>query len=348
VFRIVRVRAANFTKSEPQKMPTLLITILLTATLFTASAQERFPQSAPDAGPNLPAQPIGPNDLIAVSVYGAPELTRTIRVSTDGLIRLPMVKQKIAARGLMPAELESKIAEALADEEILVDPAVTVTIAEYHSRPISVAGAVKRPITFQAVGKTTLLEALTRAEGLNTDAGSEILISRPARNGLPPVVERIRVNGLIDAADPALNVTLEGGEEIRVPQVGRVFVVGNVKKPGAFRMEDGFGMTVLKALAMAEGLAPYATREAYVYRRGFSPAPGLTQTTQQLAQQSAQEVPIDLRKILDRKSPDVALGANDIFYIPDNRKSRIAMGVLDKTLGFATSTASGILVLSHP
>jgi polysaccharide export outer membrane protein len=299
-----------------------------------APAQARFPQSAADSGPNLPAQPIGANDLIAISVYGAPELTRTIRVSADGLIRLPMVTQKITARGLMPAELETKITAALAQEEILVDPSVTVTIAEYHSRPISVAGAVKHPVTFQAIGKTTLLEALTRAEGLNSDAGSEILISTPARNGQQPLIERIRVNGLIDSADPALNVTLEGGEEVRVPQVGRVFVVGNVKKPGAFRMEDGFGMTVLKALAMAEGLAPYATKLAYVYRREISAPP--------------EEVLIDLRKILDRKSPDVTLSANDIFYVPDNRKGRIAMNVLDKTLGFATSTASGILVLSRP
>jgi len=59
---------------------------------------------------------------------------------------------------------------------------VTITIVEYHSRPISVAGAVRRPVTFQAWGKTTLLEALTRAEGLSADAGAEILISRPARN----------------------------------------------------------------------------------------------------------------------------------------------------------------------
>src|SRR6202030_3937288 len=101
-------------------------------------------------------------------------------------------------------------------------------------------------------------------------------------------------------ADPAWNVILEGGEEVRVPQVGRVFVVGNVKKPGAFRMEDGFGMTVLKALAMAEGLSPYATKEAYIYRRGDA---------------AAQEMPVDLRRILDRKAPDVSLTANDIFYI---------------------------------
>jgi polysaccharide export outer membrane protein len=317
----------------------LKIFLLLAA---CAIAQDRIPQSPSDSGPNLPAQPIGANDLLSITVYGAPELTRTIRVSSEGLIRLPMLKQKIDARGLMPAELESKIASALSDEELLVDPAVTVTIAEYHSRPISVAGAVRKPVTFQAIGKTSLLEALARAEGLSPDAGSEILISRMANNGQIPVIERIRVNGLIDAADPALNVTLEGGEEVRVPQAGRVFVVGNVKKPGAFRLEDPFGMTVLKALAMAEGLSPYATKIAYVYRRDSSFQGGAP------SQKASQEVSVDLRKILDRKLPDVALAANDIFYIPDNRTGRLAMGVLEKTLGFATSTASGILILSHP
>ena len=75
--------------------------------------------------------------------------------------------------------METLIAEALVEEEILVDPAVTVTIAEYHSRPISVAGAVKSPLTFQALGKTTLLEALTRAQGLSEEAGAEILLTRP-------------------------------------------------------------------------------------------------------------------------------------------------------------------------
>jgi polysaccharide export outer membrane protein len=201
-----------------------------------------------------------------------------------------------------------------------------------------VGGAVKLPITFQAIGKVTLLDALSRAQGLNVDAGSEILISRPARDGVVPLVQRIRVNELIDAADPALNVTLTGGEEVRVPQIGRVFVVGNVKKPGAFRIEDGYGMTVLKALAMAEGLAPYATKIAYVYRRDHVMENGVP----------SNEVPIDLRKIMDRKSPDVTLTANDIFYIPDNRAQRMTMNVIEKSVGFATATVSGILILSRP
>jgi polysaccharide biosynthesis/export protein len=301
----------------------MLILILLSLAL-----QDPLPSPPLETVANLPAQRIGPNDLLAVSVYGAPELTRTVRVSDDGLIRLPMVKQKIEARGLMPAELEQRITTALVAEEILVDPAVTVNVAEYHSRPISVVGAVHRPLTFQAWGKTTLLEAIARAEGLSAEAGTEILVTRP-----PNPTQTIAVKALIDAADPSVNLTLEGGEEVRVPLAGRVFVVGNVKKPGAFRIEDANGLTVLKALAMAEGLTPYATKEAYIYRRGAG---------------TGDEVPIDLRKILDRKSPDVALNANDIFYIPDNRKARTTANVLEKTLGFAVSTASGILILSHP
>jgi polysaccharide export outer membrane protein len=293
--------------------------------------------SEPSLLGNLPAQKIGPNDLLSISAYGAPELTRTVRVSAEGFIRLPMLKQKLEAKGLMPSELEEKIAAALSSEEILVDPVVTVNIAEYHSRPISVAGAVKFPVTFQALGKTTLLEALTRAQGLALDAGTEVVVTRPPLvPGGAVRVERIPVKGLLDASDPALNVLLEGGEEVRVPQVGRIFVVGNVKHPGAFKIEDGFGLTVLKALAMAEGLSPYANKQAYIYRHTETGAA------------QPQETLVSLKKILDRKEPDMALAANDILYIPDNRSARLTMTTIDRAVGFMSTTASGILIYGHP
>jgi polysaccharide export outer membrane protein len=280
---------------------------------------------------NLPAQAIGPADLLAISVYGTPELTRTVRVSGEGLIRLPMLRERINAQGLMPAEVETRIAAALTQEQILVDPAVTVTIAEYHSRPISVIGAVKSPLTFQALGKTTLLEALTRAQGLSEDAGPEILVTRTAG------VERIPVKKLIDAADPVWNVTLEGGEEVRVPQAGRVFVAGNVKHPGAFRMDGAGDTTVLKAVALAEGLAPFATKDAYIFRPGIPGGGG--------DGDGRTEIPVALSKIMERAAPDVALAANDILFIPDNRARRTSLGVLEKAIGFAASTASGVLIL---
>lgn len=293
-------------------------------------------------GANLPAQPIGPADLLAISVYGAPELTRTVRVSAEGLIRLPLLREQIDARGLMPAEVETRIAVALAREEILVDPAVSVTIAEYYSRPISVLGAVKSPLTFQALGKTTLLEALTRAQGLSEDAGPEILLTRTARGGDAARVEHIPMRKLIDVADPVWNVTLEGGEEVRVPQAGRVFVAGNVKHPGAFRMDGAGDTTVLKALALAEGLAPFATKDAYIFRA----QPDTVSSDGAVSNSGGRkEIPVALSKIMERTAPDVALGANDILFIPDNRARRNSLSILEKAIGFAASTASGVLIL---
>jgi polysaccharide export outer membrane protein len=313
-----------------------LVGMLLSIAILLPGQQRISPEATPTG--NLPAQRIGPNDLLSISVYDAPELTRTVRVSSDGFVRLPMLKQRLEVQGEMPSDVEEKITAALRAEQILVAPVVTVTIAEYHSRPISVVGAVKTPLTFQSLGQTTLLEALTRAQGLSSEAGSEILVTLPApAAGGPSVVEKIPIKGLIDAADPALNVKLHGGEEVRVPQMGRVFVVGNVKHPGAIKIEDGFGLTLLKALAMAEGLMPYANKQAFIYRHGIGTAAS-----------SQQEVPIDLRKILDRKLPDVALAANDILYIPDNRSARLTMTTIDRAIGFASSTASGILIYSHP
>ncbi len=221
-------------------------------------------------GANLPALPVGPEDLIAVSVYGSPELSRTLRVSQDGHIRMPMIRGPIKVIGLMPSALEAVISQALISEKVLVDPAVTVTIVEYRSHPISVSGSVKKPTTFQAYGSVTLLDALARADGLAQDAGPEILVSKMHRDETGKVrtlVQRIPVRGLIDAADPELNLKLEGGEEIRVPEAGKFFVMGNVKKPGAYHVDDNNDTNVMKALALSEGLTSYAGKTAYIYRR---------------------------------------------------------------------------------
>jgi polysaccharide biosynthesis/export protein len=288
----------------------------------------------PSSASNLPEQRIGANDLIALSVYGSPEFNRTIRVNQDGAIRLPMLKTPLEARGKLPAELEQSIAASLVAEQILIDPVVTVTMVEYHSRPISVAGAVKRPTTFQAVGGVSLLDALARAEGLSEAAGAEILVTRhqagPDGESLA-LVQRIPVKGLIDAADAELNLSLHGGEEIRVPEAGRVFIVGNVRKPGAFLIQDTTETTVLKMLALSEGLAPFAGKQAYIYRR-------------EGASGGKNEIPLELNRILERKAPDVPLLANDVLYIPDNRTRRMAMTAIDRILGFGASTASGVLI----
>jgi polysaccharide export outer membrane protein len=309
----------------------LIAPVLLCCSAAFAQQPAR-PAPVPELGANLPAQALGPDDLIAVSVYDSPELSRTIRVGSDGFIRLPMLHERIKADGLHPAELETAIGAALKNEKILVNPYVTVTIAEYHSRPISVAGAVRAPLIFQAERPTTLLEAIAKAQGLREDAGREILISKPqpGPDGNPVVLtRRIAVRDLMDKADPDANVVLTGGEEVRIPEVSKIYVVGNVKKPGAFPMQDGSDTTVLEMLALAEGLAPYASKEAFIYRREGNG--------------NKNEIPIPLSKIMNRKSQDVTLRANDILYIPDNSGKRMRSAALDKILLFGSAGATALV-----
>jgi polysaccharide export outer membrane protein len=135
----------------------------------------------------------------------------------------------------------------------------------------------------------------------------------------------------MEAGDPKLNLKLEGGEQISVPEIGRVFIVGNIRKPGAFAVQEISDTTVLKVLAMSEGLAPFAAKQAYIYRR-------------EGAAGSKTEILIELKKIMDRKSPDVALMANDILYIPDNTGRRTALTALEKILSFGSTAGATALV----
>jgi len=194
-----------------------------------------------------------------------------------------------------------------------------------------VVGAVKKPITFQAIGTVNLIDALTRAEGLSEDAAGEILVSQRDAAGNLTMAKRIPYRQLVDAADPTLNIRLTGGEEIRIPTVEKIFVIGNVRKPGAFPITDNGAMTVLKAVALCEGLTQYSAKVAYI-RRTDDRGGGRT------------EIPVELKKIMDRKAPDVDLQPKDILYIPDNSGRRLTATVLDRLAGFGASTASGVLI----
>ena len=80
------------------------------------------------AGGNLPIQKLGPEDLLGLQVYDAPELTRSVRIAADGTIRLPMLKETIHVEGLFPSDIEMLLAEALKREGLFVDPFVTVNV----------------------------------------------------------------------------------------------------------------------------------------------------------------------------------------------------------------------------
>lgn len=294
------------------------------------------PAASGSEGTPQPLGRLGPEDLVGVTVYDSPELSRSVRIDADGNIRLPMVRQHIHAAGLNPAELEDSIAAELSNEHIMVSPIVSVSVVEYHSRPITVIGAVRNPTTFQANGSVTLLEAIVRAGGLTDNAGSEILVSHPStvaggRTAL--LTERIPVHSAMDISDPASNYKLEGGENVRVPDAGRVFVVGNVKRPGPIQITDGSASSVLKVVLLSGGLDSFTSKRAYIYRVE--------------ANGTSNQIPVEIKKIMTMKSPDVPLYGNDTLYVPNATGQRISAKALSITLGIGLGVAGLLIYLTH-
>jgi len=329
-----------------------LITLFLTAAFsISVSAQQQnfstqqqdFPSHVGSGATTLsdtnilPMGKIGNDDLIGITVYDAPELTHSVRVGPTGTIRLPMIQRNIQAAGLNPPELEVAIKTALIEDNILVEPIVTVSILEYRSRPITIVGAVKNPITFQVSGTVTLLDALSRAGGITENAGSEILVSHSSSNAEDKSIiltERISLHALLSAEDPASNLKLEGGENIRVPEGGRVFVVGNVNKPGMFSITDGSESSFLKAVALSGGLGSCTGSKAYIYRVDNSSGRKM-------------EIPVDVKNIVARKSPDVPLYANDMLYITSSTAKQAGAKALTIIPGMGLSVASLMLYSSR-
>ena len=303
---------------------------------------------------------IGTHDLLEINVFEAPDLNRSVRVSASGEISLPLLGA-IQSTGLTARELEGVIEIKL--RQYMKDPHVGVFVATVESHPVSVVGAVKKPGVFQIRGTKTVLEMLSMAEGLADDAGDEVLVMRGA--GLqfgsdsnhssanpdvapaslhndaqtpsntapaadPAVGETIKINlkDLLESGDQRYNVPVYPGDIVKVTRGGIVYVIGDVKKPGGFVLKSDQYMSVLKAIALAEGLNATAAKSRTKIIR----------TDEKTGQRT--EFPIDLGKVLAGKSPDSPLRPADIVFVPNSSGKT----VLYKGSEAAIATASGLAI----
>jgi polysaccharide export outer membrane protein len=204
---------------------------------------------------------IGPQDLLEISVFEVEKLNKTVRVSSQGNVNLPLIGV-LKVKGLTPEELEKEIRSLLA-EKYLQDPHVNVLIKEFRNQQISVMGAVKNPGVFDVTGAKTILDMLAIAGGLREDAGQLLFLLRPpkeeeiSRKGKEDLDRRpetfvIDLEGLLVEGNLRLNVSLLHGDVINVPVSGKVFVGGQVKNPGGF--PKGKKMTLSQAIIQAGGL----------------------------------------------------------------------------------------------
>lgn len=125
---------------------------------------------------------IGPQDVLEISVFKAPELSKTAQVAEAGTINLPLVGD-VSAAGRTAAELEREL-EAKLGAKYLKSPQVTVYVKEFNSQRVTVEGAVKKPGVYPIHGRNSLLESIAMAEGLDRQTASSSVVVFRTTNGV--------------------------------------------------------------------------------------------------------------------------------------------------------------------
>ena len=247
---------------------------------------------------------VGPKDLLEISVFGADELSRTVRVSEDGKVTLPLLGE-VLVDGLTKSEVEKKLGQLLG-EKYVQNPQVTVFIREYQSKRVSVLGAVEKPGPYQLLGRQTLMQIISEAGGLTRDAGNEIVVIRQLSDGLSTSL-RISIDDLFLKGDAKLNVPMEAGDIVTVPvdKPVVVYVFGQVKNPGALQVKKSNIPTLLQAIAQAGGFTDRASKGGVIIKRKDETG-------------TEKEIKVNVRSILKNKVKDVQLLENDTIYVPES------------------------------
>jgi polysaccharide biosynthesis/export protein len=199
---------------------------------------------------------VGQGDVLTITVYDNDDLTTTARVSTSGAISIPLVGQ-VQVAGLQVSQAGKKISDLYADG-YLIDPQVTVFIKEFRSRKATILGEVKNPGLHELQGNISFLEVVSSAGGFTSGAGDVAVIKRQKNgDGTDQDVIVIDLKRLVEQGDLSQDLPIQNGDRIYVKKASVFYVSGEVKKPDAYKYEQG--TTIIKAITLAGGFSDKAS-----------------------------------------------------------------------------------------
>jgi polysaccharide export outer membrane protein len=219
-----------------------------------------------------PAYTISPEDVLRIMVQEHADLSLEVAVAPDGTFAYPFLG-KVQAAGLTVPQLEGQMIQRLANG-YLVDPQLTVTVAQYRNRHVYLLGAVRAPGVYPLRHNATLVELLSQAGGPTPEAGWYALVVRATegQNGAARSpngeqgrsvvmhidLEKLMVGQAVEAAG------IESGDTIYVPSAF-FFVSGEVQRPGRYPLERH--TTVQKAVVLAGGFGRFAAKKRLLIKR---------------------------------------------------------------------------------
>jgi polysaccharide export outer membrane protein len=273
--------------------------VAVLAGLLSCGCAQSFAQNGTSKSTvdTVPSNVISDGDMLEIAVFESPDLSTKVRVGEDGDVLLPLAG-RLHVQGLSVADASAVIRSRLIVQRFVKDPTVTVSITEYATRGVSVLGEVKKPGIYTEMGSHRLNDYISLAEGLTPQAGTRVSITHRAAPDQTAIV-RISSAG---KPTPGSNPLIESGDTIIVPKAGQVYVVGDVVRPGGYLMDHDEQLTIVQALALAQG----ANRTALLKHSMIIRKTDAGRT----------EIPVNVEKVLTMKSKDLTLADDDILFIP--------------------------------
>lgn len=283
--------------------------------------------AAQDQPTQTPSDLLGPGDKLLIRSAEVSEVhDKQFIISSDGFIDLPL-GGRISVAGRDLAEAQISIARSF--ERYYHSPRVVIEIVERKSQPVSVLGSVANSGIYQLQGRKTLVEVLSMAGGLKPDAGYNVRISRRVGERQTEEVRSFDLRKIMRGDGE--NVLIQPFDVVTIPRAEIIYVIGDVRKPGGFTLGEKEHISVIQALALAEGpTSTAALRRCTIMRT--------------VQAQSRITIPVDLRKLLSGKSEDISLQAEDIVVVPSSSAKKVGI----RTAEAALQTVSGILIWRRP
>lgn len=279
---------------------------------------------------------LGPEDTVTVRVFAADDIPdKPAEISNDGTVTLPMIGQ-VHAAGLTVEQFQANLVTAY--KKFFKDPQVTVQVSDFRSQPVSVAGNVGLPGVVQLRGNRNLMEVIGQAGGLRADAGDSVLITRKLSEGPIPVpgaftdptgkfsVAHINIRTIMSGKSPQDNIQIKAHDVITVPRARMIYVLGNVTKPGGYVMTDNESMSLTQAIALAGGWSASASLSGTRILRADGGS-------------EREQIPANIKKIMDNKAPDLQMQPDDILYVPNSNAKMLAARGLEAAIGAGTGIA---------
>jgi polysaccharide biosynthesis/export protein len=207
---------------------------------------------------------LGPGDVVKITVYSHPDLTIETQIGHTGKITFPLVGE-VEIAGLDTREAEAKLAKGLSDGKFVVKPQVNVLVLQYRSQQVSVLGQVNKPGRILLDTTSNVTDLLALAGGV-APTGSDVVVVIARDNDGALRKREIDLNAMMNSGEMSRNIPIANGDVIYVPRAPRFYIYGEVRQPGAYRLERN--MTVMQGLSVGGGLTVRGTeRSVRLHRR---------------------------------------------------------------------------------